>query len=60
MGEYREVRLLEHAMKVMGKVLERRIWKGIDVDEMQFGFYGRKGNSRCSAHCKGIARGIPR
>ena len=34
---YRGVKLLEHAMKIVEKVLERRLWHMVKVDEMQFG-----------------------
>ena len=35
---YRRVKLLEHAMKIKEKVLERRLWRMVKVDETQFGF----------------------
>lgn len=34
-GSYREVKLLEHAMKIVERVLAGRIWKEVEVDEMQ-------------------------
>ena len=37
-GSYREVKLLEHAMKIVEKVLQRRIRTLINLNEMQFGF----------------------
>ena len=37
-GAYRGVKLLEHAMKIVEKVLERRLWHVAKVDEIQFGF----------------------
>ena len=37
-GAYRGVKLLEHAMKIVEKVLERRLQGMVKVDEMQFGF----------------------
>ena len=39
---YRGVKLLEHAMEVE-KVLERRLWRMVKVDKMQFGFMQGKG-----------------
>ena len=42
-GAYREVKLLEHAMKILEKVLERRMQHMVKVDEMQFGFMPGKG-----------------
>ena len=35
-GVYREVKLLEHAMKIVEKVLERRLRRMVKVDEMHF------------------------
>ena len=35
---YRGVKLLEHAMKIVEKVLERRLWHMLKVDEMQCSF----------------------
>ena len=40
---YRGVKLLEHAMKIVEKVLERRLRRIVKVDEMQFGFIPGKG-----------------
>ena len=42
-GSYRAIKLLEHAMKVVERVLERRIRKIVKVDDMQFGFTEGKG-----------------
>ena len=42
-GAYRRVKLLEHAMKIVEKVLERRFWRMVKMDEMQFGFMPGKG-----------------
>ena len=42
-GLYRGVKLLEHAMKIVEKVLERRIRTLINLNEMQFGFMPGKG-----------------
>ena len=42
-GSYRGVKLLEHGMKVVERVLERRIRNCVVVDEMQFGFMPGKG-----------------
>ena len=35
---YRDVKLLEHCMKVVKRVLEKRLCRIVTVDEMQFGF----------------------
>ena len=37
-GSYRAIKLLEHAMKVTERVLERRIREKVNTDDMQFGF----------------------
>ena len=37
-GSYRGVELLEHAMKIVERVLERRIRTLVNLNEMQFGF----------------------
>ena len=37
-GAYRGVKLLEHAMKIVERVLEKRIRELVKVDAMQFGF----------------------
>ena len=42
-GAYRGLKLLEHAMKIVEKVLERRMRRMVKVDEMQFGFMPGKG-----------------
>ena len=44
-GAYRGVKLLEHAMKIVEKVLERRMRRMVKVDEMQFGFMPGKGTT---------------
>jgi len=35
---YREIKLLEHAMKLVERIFEHRILQQIDTDDMQFGF----------------------
>ena len=42
-GAYMGVKLLEHAVKIVEKVLERRMRRMMKVDEMQFGFMPGKG-----------------
>ena len=44
-GAYRGVKLLEHAMKIVERVLENRIRKLVMIDEMQFGFMPEKGTT---------------
>ena len=40
---YRAVKLLEHGMKVVERVLEKRLNRIVSVDEMQFGFMPDRG-----------------
>ena len=42
-GSYRGVKLLEHAMKIVERVLERRMQTLVNLNEMQFGFMPGKG-----------------
>ena len=42
-GSYRGVKLLEHAMKIIERVLERQILTLVNLNEMQFGFMPGKG-----------------
>ena len=39
------IKLLEHAMKVIERVLARRITEQVKLDEMQFGFRPGKGTT---------------
>ena len=41
MHKYRGIKLLEHAMKVMERVIEGRLRKIVKIDNMQFGFMAR-------------------
>ena len=42
---YCVIKLLEHAMKVAERVLERRIREKVNIDDMQFGFRQSKGTT---------------
>ena len=42
-GSYRGVKLLEHATKIVERVLERQIQTLVNLNEMQFGFMPGKG-----------------
>jgi len=42
-GSYRGIKLLEHAMKVVKRILKNRIRQQIYIDDMQFGFMKGKG-----------------
>ena len=44
-GAYRGVKLLEHAMKIVERVLEKRIRELVKADDMQFGFMPGKGTT---------------
>ena len=44
-GTYRGVKLLEHAMKIVERVLENRIRELVMIDEMQYGFMPGKGTT---------------
>ena len=44
-GSYRAIKLLEHAMKMIERVFERRIREKVKIDAMQFGFMPRKGTT---------------
>jgi len=44
-GSYRRIKLLEHAMKVMERIFEHRMWQQIEADDMQFGFMKGKGTT---------------
>ena len=44
-GTYRGVKLLEHAMKIVERVLENRIRGLVTIDDMQFGFMSGKGTT---------------
>ena len=42
-GDHRDVKLLEHAMKVVERVIEKRIREQVKIDDMQFGFRAGRG-----------------
>ena len=44
-GPYSGIKLLEHAMKVVERIFEHRIWQQIVIDDMQFGFMKGKGTT---------------
>jgi hypothetical protein len=44
-SSYRGIKLLEHAMKVMERVLEARLRKCVEIDDMQFGFTSGRGTT---------------
>ena len=46
-NSYRGIKLLEHAMKVFERIIEARLRKKVEIDDMQFGF--REGKSTTDA-----------
>jgi len=44
-GSYRALKLLEHAIKLIERVFERRIGEKVKIDAMQFGFMPGKGTT---------------
>ena len=44
-GSYRGIKLLEHVMKVLERVIESRVRNIVAIDEMQFGFMSGKGTT---------------
>ena len=44
-GSYRAIKLFEHGMKVMERVIECRLQEIVDVDAMQFGFMPGRGTT---------------
>ena len=50
-GSYRGIKLVEHAMKVLERVIERRVRNIVKIDNMQFGFMAGKSTTRCNFHC---------
>ena len=58
-GAYRRVKLLEHAMKIIEKVLER-IMQHMASGQLAIWFYARQRSNRCSVHFKEATRGVLR
>jgi hypothetical protein len=44
-GSYRGIKLLEHVMKILERVIESRVKRIVKIDEMQFGFMTGKGTT---------------
>ena len=42
-GSYKEIKLLEHVMKILKRVIEGKVKKIVKIDDMQFGFMAGKG-----------------
>ena len=59
-GSYRGVKVLQHSMKIVERILERRIRTRVNLNKIQFGFYARKRNSGCDIHCEECRRNVKR
>ena len=44
-GNYRGLKLTEHVMKVMERIVDGMIWEMIAIDEMQFAFVPGRGTT---------------
>ena len=44
-GSYRGIKLLEHVMKILERVIDGRVRRIVKVDDMQFGFMAGKGTT---------------
>ena len=44
-GSYRGIRLLEHVMKILERVVDARVRRIVKIDDMQFGFMAGKGTT---------------
>ena len=44
-GSYRGIRLLEHVMKVLERIVEARVRRIVKIDDMQFGFMSGRGTT---------------
>ena len=44
-GSYRGIKLLEHVMKILERVIEGRVKEIVKIDDMQFGFMTGKGTT---------------
>ena len=58
-SSYRGIKLLEHAMKVLERVIEGRLRKIVRIDSMQFGFMAGSEHDRCYFHSPSAAGEIP-
>ena len=55
-GSYRGIKLVEHAMKVLERVIERRVRNIVKIDSILFGFMAGKGTTVCQLQEKYLAR----
>ena len=60
-GVYRGVKLVEHAMKIVEKVLEKRLSYMVKVNKMQFSFMPGKGTADAvNIYFEKVTRGVLR
>ena len=57
-GAYREMKLLEHVMTIVEKVLETRMRCMVKVDEMKVGLMPGQGTIDAVFHFKEVTRGV--
>ena len=52
-GSYRGIKMVEHAMKVLERVIERRVRNIVKIDSMHYAvwFYGWEKHNKCNFHC---------
>ena len=55
---YKGVKLLEHTMKIVERVLERRIRELVNIDPMQFGFVPGRGTTDALLLCEKYNKNI--
>ena len=49
-GNYRGIKLLEHGMKILEKIIEGRLRKTVEIDPMQFGLMPGRGTIDAMLH----------
>ena len=57
-GSYRGIKLVEHAMKVVERLIERRVRNIVKIDSMQFGFMAGKSTTAQQQHNKSTTDAI--
>ena len=51
-GNYREIKLMSHTMKVWERIIETRLRDREEISKQQYGFMPKKGNHRCHISLK--------
>ena len=44
-GSYQEIKLLDHVMKTLERVIEKRVRSKVSINDMQFGFRPGRGTT---------------